>query len=801
MNAPNRVDELRKRYHENPRRFFAPLANEYRKTGFVDRAILLCEKHLGEQPGNMNGLVVYGQCLFETGRLEEARQPFEMALAVDPENLIALRHLGDIARLGGDHAAARGWYEKVLEVDRRNDEVQALLAEVGGGEAKPTGASQAPNIVSVAGSVRVTTGTEALGALELEPALAPAEPPRAPTPPRAATPARPVTPARPATPPRAATPVDPSAKTVEVTAQPRPAKRQSLIDVSFDFGEIGAAAEPAPPPAPEPLLPSEAAEYGFAAPTESSSAMDEIDTLDAFVTELPSSPSHVESLIERTETPRFSSAIESTDDEDSLGTLPPMQGLEQANYEADVSPLGGLEPTEFSGGDAGEQLEGLDPMEFRPPDRPSAAIEGLESDEFQPLGLEEVSAPPSLGITHGDPFEAASDEPEPEQPAEPEDSAAPIEELPSAAMPSAAMPSDTSSLDALELDDAMAGPPPDATPADPRTSVAGLPLLEPFGTPTPRATPTVSDLPLLPSLEEATTVPVNLEAARREMETPATFVTETMAKVYVQQGHTEKAIEVYRQLIAQSPHDAGLRERLRELESPLPDISSLATPVVAPKTVDPRQSFGFDTPLSTEPIEEAAPANAMLKATSFDGISLATPQTPSRGSAPVRPPLAAPATGPSAREFFKSFVRRAATPASTPSIEGAPTIDGKLMSPLDELFGRHVAPEDEVAAHRLAGVGATSGPSGGSALDSLFGEGPSAPMPSTTPSRGNVTRASEKLRFDQFFASSTTVEGAGAAAQPEPPSAPARDEDRAPDAPGDDDDLDQFHGWLRGLTS
>ena len=121
MSAPNRVDELRKRYHENPRRFFAPLANEYRKTGFVDRAILLCEKHLGEQPGNMNGLVVYGQCLFEMGKADEARQPFEMALALDPENLIALRHLGDIARAAGDAPGARGWYAKLLELDRRND--------------------------------------------------------------------------------------------------------------------------------------------------------------------------------------------------------------------------------------------------------------------------------------------------------------------------------------------------------------------------------------------------------------------------------------------------------------------------------------------------------------------------------------------------------------------------------------------------------------------------------------------------------------------------------------------------------
>lgn len=128
------------------------------------------------------------------------------------------------------------------------------------------------------------------------------------------------------------------------------------------------------------------------------------------------------------------------------------------------------------------------------------------------------------------------------------------------------------------------------------------------------------------------------------------------------------------------------------------------------------------------------------------------------------------------------------------------------MSPLDELFGTNVAPEDEVAAHRLAGVGATSGPSGGSALDSLFGEGPSAPMPSSTPSRGSVTRASEKLRFDQFFASSTPVEGSAASPAPPPvePDAamePADETEAEAERPGEDDDLDQFQGWLRGLTS
>ena len=36
-----RIDELRKKFDENPRRYFAPLANEYRKSGDLDQAIFI----------------------------------------------------------------------------------------------------------------------------------------------------------------------------------------------------------------------------------------------------------------------------------------------------------------------------------------------------------------------------------------------------------------------------------------------------------------------------------------------------------------------------------------------------------------------------------------------------------------------------------------------------------------------------------------------------------------------------------------------------------------------------------------
>ncbi len=757
MATPNRVEELQKRYKENGRRYFAPLANEYRKTGDVARAIVLLQKHLGENPQNLNGLVVYGQCLFEMGKADEARQPFEMALALDPENLIALRHLGDIARAAGDAPGARGWYAKLLELDRRNDEVLEIMKELGGGEeAKPAAPSQAPSIVSVAGSVSVANPMDSIGMVDLVPPTAetpvPA-PPRRPTPP----------PARPATPPRPKTPVDHSAKTIEVSAQPKPEKRSSLLDVSFDFGELGVDAAPPPPPPPpppEPLLPSEAVEYGFAQVDETPSAESVLDDL------LPSAePAPPEPVLGmpagQIET---ASLIEEAPAGEALSGLPPIEGLEAAEFSAEVSPLAGLESSEFEGGEAAP-MDGLESDDFVPPTAPTKSLEELDTVEF---------VPPTLASLTG------------EQPV----SVEPIIDTPP---------------EEVEEDDSFVESGLDDLSTT-RRSVAGLPLLEPLGTPTPAATPSVDDLPLLPSMDEAETMKVDAAEVRKRVETPATFVTETMAQVYIQQGHTERAIEVYRQLIAQSPADEGLRARLRALESPPAPVAAraptpaAATPVVEmPSVPDPRASLGFDTPLGgTEPVDEPAPANAMLTDMSFAGVSLATPN-PARPSAPAQ----APATGPSAREFFGRFAQRTATPnttraVSTTPLAGSPMVGGALMSPLDDLFGVAVASEDEAAAHRLAGIGATSGPSGGSALDSLFGEGPSAPMPSTTPARGTVPRASDKLRFDQFFTPPAGEAPSAPAPMDEPgsgPSALPSDDD----TPGDDD-LDQFHGWLKGLT-
>jgi tetratricopeptide (TPR) repeat protein len=130
MQGSSRIDELRQKFHENPRRYFAPLANEYRKAGDPEQAIAICRAHLAQQPGHMSGHVVYGQALYDADRPVEARAVFEKALSLDPENAIVIRQLGDIARERGDSAEAKHWYAKALDIDPGDTLVAAYIAEL-----------------------------------------------------------------------------------------------------------------------------------------------------------------------------------------------------------------------------------------------------------------------------------------------------------------------------------------------------------------------------------------------------------------------------------------------------------------------------------------------------------------------------------------------------------------------------------------------------------------------------------------------------------------------------------------------
>jgi tetratricopeptide (TPR) repeat protein len=130
MANPALIDELERQFRDNPRRVFARLANEYRKAGDYMRAIEICHAHVPQQPGYISGHIVLGQALYDAGEMDQAHETFQAALALDPENLIALRQLGDIARNRRDYREARSWYTRLLDVDPQNEEIVAQLGEL-----------------------------------------------------------------------------------------------------------------------------------------------------------------------------------------------------------------------------------------------------------------------------------------------------------------------------------------------------------------------------------------------------------------------------------------------------------------------------------------------------------------------------------------------------------------------------------------------------------------------------------------------------------------------------------------------
>ncbi len=705
MAENSRIDDLRKRYHENPRRFFAPLANEYRKTGFVDRALLLCEKHLGEQPDNMNGLVVYGQALFESGRHDEARMPFERALALDPENLIALRHLGDIARLGGDVPTAKSWYLRVLEVDRRNDEVLDLLQQMGVDDSpieESSSAKAARGLVSASPNVSVSGGDMMdLGMVEIsEPASAPA----------------------PAAPKAVRTPAGPGS-TVVINAQAladadrrdataKPSKRASLLNVDFDFGELESAQtsgaetlriEPKAPPAAPAAVPAASPAAAPAPPAA------EIPVGDFELAEFSAEVSPLSGL----EASEFS--VEAAADAAPLADLE-----ESASLPSAVSPLAELDRVELTADDV-EPLSGISGLEPTSEVTPDAPLFEAPMD----AGLE-----PAMGFD----LDAPTDP-----------------ELASAMEPDVG----DHSLGLPLLDDGPVVEAPSAGAPRPRmtkSDLASIPLLADYGL-------EEDDVPSAAPASE----PASASEPRRPQPTP-TFVTETMAELYIKQGFRAEAIGVYKQLIAQSPDDAGLRSRLAALES------------------EPDGLPEFELPSADAAEPEPAPANTVLADVSFTDVGLRTPGN----AAPVITPAAD--TGPSAREFFGAFARRAAvataavaavataaaTPVEAAAAPVAVTADPASAWPLDALFGAASDVRDLHAAETLSGIATFEGPDGGTGLGGLLADAPAQ--------RRSVPRVSQSLKFDQFFST------------PGSPAAPA------PDGPADDD-LDQFQGWLKGLKT
>jgi hypothetical protein len=786
MSTADRIEELELKFSENAKRYFAPLANEYRKAGQLDRAIELCQSFLPSQPGHINGHVVLGQALLQAGRPGEATAVFRTAIALDPENLIALRLLGEIAREGGDLADARRWFQRLLDADPRNDDIVNQLRRVDELTAEHAIAMTTPAVVS-------TFDTGPAGE------------------PRESGPSGPVSQEREGSAGSAAlSRLEGMQEQIAAALSATPSPK--LMDRFEDSVDAGAL---------EPRV-QETAGTGVAGA--------EPPVFDGSDADWPDAPAI---SVEHATSGAFGSAALGTSlafsgDGESSPQSPHATGSEDAVInesefllEVEMAELEALTIREPQGpatlSARWEDIGGSD-VAASDPSAQRAEHDARERDAFETLVSEAVgsdgdSTPDeSLGA-------AGNSGPHPS-----------VADAPSVGETGAIHPSvDSESWLALESDvQAMhAGHSTDELGhIGERVSATALPGADEFQPEMDAAAPSwvggelvvqhdaaAEPVGATGDVERASTTrsasassAISLPAQAAHPAVPsvmnatpsagvaAPFVTETMAELYLSQGYTEQALTVYRELAARSPDDARVDQRLWELETSLGLTPSRRSRVV----------HGADQPAgdtAADPRDEMS-VREFLRTFATRRVRPAAPV-----ASPVRP--AADALPPRTMDTRPSAP--AGLAASLAAVPGDPT-DPREGS-IDALFGDEpVDASDDDAARRLASAFATETTSavdlpaerGAARLSAVQSTQPAAQAPAVTrsvelpllgapaPMPGRSPTPAAAFSFDRFFTSD-----AGAREQT------AREAEGTPSSASggasEEDDIEQFNAWLEGL--
>lgn len=125
----SRIQSLEASYADNPGRYFVALAGAWREGGDIARAEQILRENLKHFP-SLSPHVLLGRCLADRGAFPEAANEFHYVLSIDPQNLIALRTLAEMAAAEGRRADAEKWYHELLSVDPMNSEARAALQQL-----------------------------------------------------------------------------------------------------------------------------------------------------------------------------------------------------------------------------------------------------------------------------------------------------------------------------------------------------------------------------------------------------------------------------------------------------------------------------------------------------------------------------------------------------------------------------------------------------------------------------------------------------------------------------------------------
>jgi len=131
MSENARLEDLRRRIEKDPASIaFAQLAEECRRFGRHEEAIEVCRRGLAKHPDYLSARVTLGRSLLQLNQLDEAQQELNIVLQGAPQNLAALRALGDVFRRRGDTSQAKELYTTAFQLAPNDPELERAVAEL-----------------------------------------------------------------------------------------------------------------------------------------------------------------------------------------------------------------------------------------------------------------------------------------------------------------------------------------------------------------------------------------------------------------------------------------------------------------------------------------------------------------------------------------------------------------------------------------------------------------------------------------------------------------------------------------------
>ena len=181
--STSEIAKLESRWRENPQGLtFAPLAEAYRKMKEPQRALEILGEGIGLHPDYIPASIVLGRCQLDLGDDASAEEAFGRVLALDSENVIALKALADITERHLRFDESENWLRQLLVIDRSNDEARTQLLRVEdcrrntvGIVRDETGAAVTDGAEDDTGEMTAETSAELAAAAVAPPAPAPIE--------------------------------------------------------------------------------------------------------------------------------------------------------------------------------------------------------------------------------------------------------------------------------------------------------------------------------------------------------------------------------------------------------------------------------------------------------------------------------------------------------------------------------------------------------------------------------------------------------------------------------------------------